>query len=204
MSTDEAPGARPAGPGDLDRVVEIIVGAFYADPVWAWAFPDPDLRRAQHRRFWRLYVEGAARYSSVWLNAEETSAAVWIPPGGAELTPEQEASVEPLLIELLGRAGAARVMDAGDAFERAHPREPGHHYLSLLGTDPAHRGKGLGLALLQQTVTRADSDGLPAYLEASNPVNVPLYERYGFRPKTTFALPGGGPEVTTMWREPRG
>jgi GNAT superfamily N-acetyltransferase len=204
MSTDAAPGARPAGPGDLDRVVEIIVGAFYADPVWAWAFPDPDLRRAQHRRFWRLYVEGAARYSSVWLNAEETSAAVWIPPGGTELTPDQEASVEPLLIELLGRAGAARVMDAGDAFERAHPREPGHHYLSLLGTDPAHRGKGLGLALLRQTLTRADSDGLPAYLEASNPVNVPLYERYGFRPETTFALPGGGPEVTTMWREPVG
>jgi GNAT superfamily N-acetyltransferase len=204
MSTDASPGARPAGAGDLDRVVEIMVGAFFQDPVWAWAFPDPDLRQAQHRRFWRLYVEGASRYSSVWVNAEETSAAVWIPPGGTELTPEQEASVEPLLIELLGQAGAARVMDAGDAFERAHPREPEHHYLSLLGTDPAHRGKGLGLALLQQTLTRADSDRLPAYLEASNPANVPLYERYGFRPKATFTLPDGGPEVTTMWREPRG
>src|SRR5450432_2165222 len=71
MSTDAAPGARPAGPGDLDRVVELMVGAFYSDPVWSWAFPDPDLREAQHRRFWRLYVEGAARYSSVWLNAGE-------------------------------------------------------------------------------------------------------------------------------------
>ena len=170
MSADAVPGARPAGPGDLDRVVEIIVGAFYGDPVWAWAFPDPGLRREQHRRFWRLYVEGASRYSSVWLNAEETSAAVWIPPGGTELT-RRAGSHRRAAAHRTARPGGClpRVMDAGDAFERAHPHEPGHYYLSLLGTDPAHLGKGLGLALLQQTLTRADGDGLPVYLEAEQP-----------------------------------
>ncbi len=203
MSTDGVRGARVAGPSDLDRVVEIMVGAFYDDPVWSWAFPDPDLRRAQHRRFWRLYVEGAARYPSVWLNADETAAAVWIPPRGTDLSPAQEARVEPLLVELLGPEDAPRVIGAGDAFERAHPHEVEHYYLSLLGTDPAHRGKGVGLALLKQTLTRADEDDVPAYLEASNPANVALYERYGFRPRSTFTLPGG-PEVTTMWREARG
>jgi GNAT superfamily N-acetyltransferase len=193
--------ARVAGAEDLDRVVEILVGAFYEDPAWAWAFPDPALRRDQHRRIWRLFVEGAARYPSVWLNADETAAAVWIPPGGTEFSPEQEAQFEPLVQELLGD-DAPRVMAMLQAFEDAHPHHADHYYLTLLGTDPAHRGKGLGLQLLEDTLQLADDEGVAAYLEASNPVNVPLYARYGFLPYQTFSL-AGGPDVTTMWREPR-
>lgn len=201
MSESAEAVARVCGPEDLDRVVEILVGAFYQDPTWAWAFPDPALRREQHRRVWRLFVEGAARYPSVWLNADETATAVWIPPGGTEMSDEQHAMIEPLIIELLGD-DAPRVLDLFDLFEQAHPQALPHYYLTLLGTDPAHRGKGLGLQLLEDTLQLADEDGLPAYLEASNPVNVALYARYGFAPYQTFSLPNG-PDVTTMWREPR-
>jgi ribosomal protein S18 acetylase RimI-like enzyme len=189
------------GPEDLDRVVEILVGAFYEDPTWAWAFPDPALRREQHRRVWRLFVEGAARYPSVWLNADETAAAVWIPPGGTEMSEEQQAMVEPMLVELLG-ADAPRVQAMFDAFEDVHPHHGDHYYLTLLGTDPAFRGKGLGLQLLEDTLQLADDDGVAAYLEASNPVNVGLYQRYGFQPYQTFSL-APGLDVTTMWRDPR-
>jgi ribosomal protein S18 acetylase RimI-like enzyme len=28
-----------------------------------------------------------------------------------------------------------------------HPREPPHYYLTLLGTHPDHRGKGIGMRL---------------------------------------------------------
>jgi GNAT superfamily N-acetyltransferase len=88
------------------------------------------------------------------------------------------------------------------AFEDVHPHHADHYYLTLLGTDPAHRGKGLGLQLLEDTLQLADDDGVAAYLESSNPANVPLYARYGFRPYGTFSLPHG-PDVTTMWRDPR-
>lgn len=202
MTDDLEVAPKVCGPDDLERVVEILVGAFYEDPTWAWAFPDPSLRREQHRRLWRLFVEGAARYPSVWLNGDETAAAVWIPPGGTEMSDEQAEAVEPLLVELLGADDAPRVLRTVEAFEEAHPHHAEHWYLTLLGTDPAHRGKGLGLQLLADTLQLADDDGVGAYLEASNPVNVPLYARYGFRPYGEIALPHG-PVVTTMWRDPR-
>jgi GNAT superfamily N-acetyltransferase len=200
---EDRPVARVAGPEDLDRVVEILVGAFENDPTWSWAFPDPTQRPLQYRRLWRLFVEGAARYPSVWLNADETATAVWIPPGGTEMSPEQEAQIEPLIRELVGAEDAPRVQRTVDAFGEAHPRDTDHYYLTLLGTDPAHLGKGLGLQLLEDTLRLADDDGMPAYLEASNPVNVALYARYGFRPYATVALPQGVADVTTMWRDPR-
>ena len=49
---------------------------------------------------------------------------------------------------------------------RHHPSEP-HWYLPLIGVDPAHRGKGLGGALLSHALTACDREGSLAYLESS-------------------------------------
>jgi ribosomal protein S18 acetylase RimI-like enzyme len=180
------------------EVAEVMVGAFFHDPLWSWAFPDPLRRREQHRQLWRLCVEGAVRYRSVWLSAGHEAAAVWIPPGGTELSSEQEARFEPLVTDIAGPE-AQRVFDAFALLENEHPHDEPHYYLSMLGTDPRHLGHGHGLGLLADNLTAIDAAGRPAYLEASNPANVALYERYGFEVVTTCAIPGG-PEVTTMWR----
>lgn len=202
MSDSGAPDLHVAKASDINRIVEILVGAFYDDPTWSWAFPDDRQRRDQHRQLWRLMVEGAMRYPTVWINSDETATAIWIPPGGTEMSPEQILTLEPMVTNLLG-AGAARVMDAFDGFEGAHPAGPDHYYLTLLGTDPAERGRGLGLKLLEDSLRIIDRERKPAYLEASNSANVPLYARYGFEVSGYFQLPDDGPEVTTMWRDAR-
>lgn len=74
----------------------------------------------------------------------------------------------------------------------------------ILGTDPAHRGRGHGLARLTVNLAHINDEGMPAYLEASNPANVPLYERFGLREWTRFPVPDGGPEIVTMWRASSG
>lgn len=183
----------------VSRVVEILVGAFNGDPLWSWAFPDDARRADQHRALWRLFVDGATRYPTVWLDAERAAAAVWIPPGGTELSASQEELLGPLLDRLCG-SDAWRVHALMDLFEQAHPRDEPHYYLSLLGTDPAARGRGLGLRLLADNLAEVDRAGLPAYLEASNGANVPLYARYGFETVGEFPTPDGGPVMTTMWR----
>ena len=195
----------PSGPTVVEAeqaeiVVEILVGAFFDDPLWSWAFPDTSRRREQHRELWRLCVEGALRYSSVWLSEGEAAASVWIPPGGSELSDEQQARFEPLVNEIAGPE-AQRVFDAFGLLEAEHPHDQPHYYLSLLGTDPRQRGRGHGLGLLADNLTVIDTEGMPAYLEASNPANVALYQRHGFEVVTTCSI-ADGPEVTTMWRKP--
>jgi GNAT superfamily N-acetyltransferase len=195
------PAPRRATAADRDAAAEILVGAFREDPTWGWACPDPALRPQQHRALWRLYVDGALRHDGVWLSPGDTAVAVWVPPGGTELSAEQEQALEDLLDSWSG-AAPSRVRQAVERFEAAHPNEEPHHYLTMLGTDPAHRGRGVGLGLLAATLRHVDETGTAAYLEASNPANVPLYERHGFAQYGSFGL-DGGPEVITMWRPAR-
>jgi ribosomal protein S18 acetylase RimI-like enzyme len=191
--------ARVATVDDAPRVTEILVRAFNHCPTWGWAFPDAGKRADQHRALWGLFVEGAMRFPWVWLGAGGVTTSVWIPPGETEMSTEQLDRLEPMLRQLLG-AGASRVLATLDAFDAAHPHDEPHFYLSLLGTDPAYFGHGYGLGLLAENLRIVDAQGMPAYLESSNPANVALYERYGFRPLGAFDLPGGGPTVPTMWR----
>jgi ribosomal protein S18 acetylase RimI-like enzyme len=191
---------RRASGRDSADVVAILVSAFYDDPTWSWAFPDPSRRAEQHRRLWGLFVAGALRYPWIWLAAGNTATSVWIPPHGTDLSDEQEAAVESAIVEMLG-ADASRVLRAVEMFDRAHPRDVPHFYLSLLGTSVEQRGRGYGLGLLADNLRLIDEARMPCYLEASNPANVALYERHGFAVLDSFVLPAGGPEVFTMWRD---
>jgi ribosomal protein S18 acetylase RimI-like enzyme len=75
-------------------------------------------------------------------------------------------------------------------------------YLSVLGTDPAAQGRGIGSALLAPVLRQCDEDGVPAYLESSKERNVAFYARHGFRVREELALPRG-PQMWLMWRDPR-
>lgn len=191
--------ARIATSADLDGITETLWAAFEEDPLWRWAFPD-------HRTlkpWWRFYIEGALRYPWVWVLGDYAAASVWIPPGGTELATDAEGQIGGLLEELVGER-ASLVMELLERFDASHPQSPPHYYLSLLGIDPRLRGKGLGMQLLGENLSRIDAEGLGAYLESSNPGNDKRYEQLGFAKLGKFSTPGGDRQVATMWREPHG
>lgn len=84
----------------------------------------------------------------------------------------------------------------------AHPEEP-HWYLAMIGSDTGVRGGGFGSALMRSRLDRCDAEGAPAYLESSNPENIPYYLRFGFEVTREITMPDGGPSLWPMWRQPR-
>ena len=89
----------------------------------------------------------------------------------------------------------------GELMGGFHPAEP-HWYLPMIGVDPARQGRGLGSALLKHALALCDAERAPAYLESSNPKNVPLYERHGFEVVGEIK-PGDFPGLTPMLRPAR-
>lgn len=194
-------GYRVATLDDLEAVTSVMATAFSADPVWGpYSFPDDDRRVEQLARFWRPQLAAAMRFPWTMVTHQCEAAAVWIPPGEPEMSPQEERGLVALTERMLGADQTRVVFDVFRRLEDAHPDQP-HYYLSLLGTHDDHRGRGLGMALLAATLGAVDAERLPAYLESTNPANDARYMRVGFRPVGSVELENGR-RVTTMWREP--
>jgi GNAT superfamily N-acetyltransferase len=184
---------------DAGVVTAVVADAFRDDPLWSWAMQRADGSTDHHAVLWRVFVEGALRYSSTWIAPDSGAVSVWIPPGGTEMSDDQEAELDRSAHEALGD-GAARYFELFDRFAENHPHDEPHYYLSLLATDRRFRGRGLGMSLLRDNLSTYDEIGVPTYLESSNPANDRRYESVGFVKRGEFHGPGDGPVVSTMWR----
>ncbi|MFD0689389.1 GNAT family N-acetyltransferase [Actinomadura fibrosa] len=200
-----SPVIRVAGRADAGPVAGVLGRAFDDDPVWRWLLPDDGSRV---RRLTLLF-RTALRHVHLRHGATEATgrgaaveaAALWDPPGQWHIPLATQARQALPLLRVFGARVPAALRTLGE-IEAHHPREP-HWYLSVLGTDPAAQGNGLGGALLRSRLDRCDAGALPAYLESSKEQNVPYYERFGFRVTRELALPGKGcPPVWLMWRDP--
>ncbi len=123
---------------------------------------------------------------------------MWLPPG---VEPDSERLGE-LIAGSAPKAILSDLMSVMEQMGSSHPEER-HWYLPLIGVDPAMHGRGIGSALLTHALRRADADGVPAYLESSNPRNIDLYQRHGFEILRTIQV-GSSPPVVPMLRRPRG
>jgi len=193
--------ARVATSADLDGIIAAVTSAFLTDPLWAPVFADAERREAQMAEFWRLLAGSALRYPWTFVTQDVESAAIWLPPGGTELSDEESAGFEEFAADLVGPAVAQRMARLFDQFDEVRPDEP-HYYLSLLATHSSHRGHGFGMNLLRENLGRIDALGAAAYLESSNPANDQRYASVGFERSGEFVAETGA-VVTTMWRPAR-
>lgn len=195
---------RPARRNDVPDLAQVLGRAFREDPVFRWLVPDPHRRAtalpgffsaiARHHHLAGGGVEVALSDSGV------AAAALWDPPGRWLQQPREQIPMLPAVVRLFrGRLGAARALS--EQMKAAHPEEP-HWYLAMIGSDTAVRGGGFGTALMRSRLDRCDAEGAPAYLESSNPDNVPYYLRFGFEVTGEIPLPDG-PSLWPMWRQPR-
>ncbi|MEP7059104.1 MAG: GNAT family N-acetyltransferase [Actinomycetota bacterium] len=191
---------RVAEAGDIPAATRTIASAFTQDPAWGWALEGaaPSAVSA----WWSFLLTSALRYPWLRVTGACESVALWIPPGGTELTPTEEEEIEPF-ISALANDRARLLPEIIRLFEENHPRDEPHFYLSLWGTHADRRGAGFGGALILGNLAEIDRLHMPAYLESTNDANLDHYGRLGFGQRGSFTLPEGGPTVTTMWRPAR-
>jgi ribosomal protein S18 acetylase RimI-like enzyme len=180
---------------DEKRCIEIITRAFADDPAARWMYPDRNQFLRYFPQFVRIFGGAAFEHGTVQL-LYGCAAALWLPP---EAHPDEAA-----LAELIERSVSARqrhaVLAVFEQMDYYHPREP-HWHLPLIGVEPSHQRKGYGSALLASTLARLDDQDLPAYLEATSPDNVALYERHGFE-VVGVVQAGTSPSIFPMLRKP--
>lgn len=183
-----AADVQAAEAGDEERVVGTIVTAFVSDPIARWGFPDPHQYLEAWPAFVRAFGGRAFEHHAVHRTADFSGAALWLPPGAE---PDEEAIVG-VLESSVAPELVPRVGEMLEEMGRRHITES-HWYLPLIGVDAARQRSGIGSALLRHALEIVDRDHLPAYLEATSELNVPLYERHGFELQEPIQLADAPP-----------
>jgi len=81
---------------------------------------------------------------------------------------------DPLFIERMGIFN-----EIVNSFQNEHVNFS-HWYLSIIGLDPIHQGKGYASKLLKMKLAEIDKQNLPCYLHTENGKNIQIYEHFGF------------------------
>jgi GNAT superfamily N-acetyltransferase len=196
---------RPARRTDIGALSRVLARAFYDDPVSKWEVPDDAVRTGKLHHLWAAltrhhHLAGGGVEVAAY-DGTLSAAAVWDPPGRWHYRRREELRMMPRLVWAFGW-DLSRSEALTEAMKNAHPDEP-HWYLAVVGSDPGIRGRGFGHALMRSRLDRCDAENLPAYLESTNPDNVPYYRRFGFEVIGEIPLPLGGPNLSPMWREPQ-
>jgi ribosomal protein S18 acetylase RimI-like enzyme len=179
---------------DSERTTATLVTSFVADPFIRWLFPDSLQYLSYFPQLLHLFGGRAFENSSAYRTRDCQAVALWLPPG---VSPDIDA-LGGMLQSGVRTSLQNEVFTVFERVSKSRPQFP-HWHLPVIGVDPRRQGKGYGSALLARGLEVCDRDHMPAYLEAINPANVPLYKRFGFEVMTEIQH-GGSPVITTMLR----
>ena len=186
---------------DIPRLATTLARAFDDDPVTLWLLPRSRRRRRIVALF-NLLLRSQIGVGETYSTPDGVGAAVWAPPGRWRFDVGLMSDSIEEFRAIVG-ANLERAIEVYAMMEGAHPDDQPHWYLATLGTHPDWQGAGIGGALIERVLSRADEETLPAYLESSKESNISYYRRYGFEVKGELCLPNGGPTIWPMWREPQ-
>lgn len=178
---------------DLAQAEQTLASAFMADPMSSFLFGDDPRRHQKLRWIFRTELRYASRRGVIDTAESSAAVAVWMPPERAPGT------VLDLLLTgalkaptVLGWAAAWRLFELLHAIHRlrshAFADAGAHWHLLTLAVHPDFQGNGLGSQLLRAGRQRTRVEGLPCYLETTNPANVRFYEGRGFRQTGRYQL----------------
>jgi GNAT superfamily N-acetyltransferase len=191
------PDVKTATEFEENAVIDALKLAFVADPATRCVWPDSQKYLLHFSKFAKAFGGKAFEHKTAHYIGNYSGAALWLPPN---VHPDSDA----LVTLLQDTASEEAQRDGPEVFEKMagyHPNEP-HWYLPLLGVDPHHHGKGLGSVLMKHALTMCDKDNSLAYLESSNPRNIPFYKRHGFELLGTIQVKKF-PPIFPMLRKPQ-
>tara|TARA_X000001036_G_scaffold204008_1_gene191661 strand:+ start:2102 stop:2686 length:585 start_codon:yes stop_codon:yes gene_type:complete len=192
---DKTPVIRKLDPSQLEAASNALMMGFSTDPFQRWLMPDPTIYYKNFKKWTINTCKQSFLEEGVFGDENNYGTAVWFPPGFdidfadvSETYKEIPKDRKAEAFKMFDMMGESRVHDAW--------------YLEYLAVDPSKQGSGLGSLILKESLKVIDELGEAAYLESSNPQNMSLYERFGFRFLKKIQV-GSSPQINTMFRQPK-
>jgi GNAT superfamily N-acetyltransferase len=169
---------------NIEEAGAAMARAFWSDPLMGKTLPDEGERAQRLARFLSNGLRYAQLVGVAYVPAGIPAGAAfgWKLPS-VRLSSEESVAVGiESTVDTLGVAATQRFTSIIDHIEE-HMAElipPPGWLLAALAVDPAHQKQGIGGALVQALMERAQAEALPLCLWTANPANVNFYTGLGF------------------------
>jgi GNAT superfamily N-acetyltransferase len=188
------------------KASEILAAAFYNYPVFEFYFPDEHRRTRYLSWYLGNVLHCAMHYGEVYTTTEISGVMMVLLPGHTEISIWEYIKNGFLRAPIyLGLKNYIRSMDCetfvGNTHTKIMNKRP-HYYLWGLVADPQQQKKGVGSALMDILIGRADAEHLPIYLETHREINVAYYKKFGFDLILSDSIPKFDIPIWCMVREP--
>ncbi len=203
MTHSDRVAVRSGTRADTAEMARVLAAAFADDdPIEDYLFPEENVRARRAPRMLRAMIThrflpvGGAEVALV--DDRIVGVLLWYPvgyrPGGL-----REFLAGPSYLAAMGSA-ARRGIEVDAAMERAAPAEP-HLFHVYLGTEPAVQRTGVGRALYDSLVDKADRRGA-ALCALCKDDNLAYYRAWGTERVGAVRLGDSGPELNVIVRRP--
>jgi GNAT superfamily N-acetyltransferase len=179
------------------RAVAVQVTAFCADPLTRWAYPDSRQYIECFTHFVDVFIGPSLDCGTCDVLGDFAGVAFWLPVD----VPVDFEALEVVVRDTFEPQRRDELFALFELMEHCAPDGP-HWHLGKVGVDPACRRTGIGSQLVGYRLGMCDAQGLPAYLESSNPENLSFYGRLGFEVLGEIQV-GSSPTLFPMLRQPQ-
>lgn len=189
-------------PEDAKTIGHVLAGAFHNEPNFTYMLPDDEKRREVLPWFLTAAVKTGHLYGEVHTTPDLQGAAIWLGPGIELGITEMLRTGLIKMPFMFGWSAFMRSMRLNNQIEKVQERLVGDRrwYLMVLGVAPSAQRQGIGGALMQPILERADAEGIPCYLETFGEENLSFYENHGFIVRSRGTILGDGPPYWAMVR----
>jgi ribosomal protein S18 acetylase RimI-like enzyme len=187
------------------RARRALARAFLDYRLMVYAVPDASRRAPGVAALYASLLSDSFRHGQVYVTRDGSGVACWLPAERAIAGFWRQLRAGMLAVPLkFGWSACRRLLPYDGLARKLHHQHADmpHWYLSAIGVEPERQGQGVGSALMQPVLSRADADGTACYLETHREQNVRLYERHGFEVVCRTDVPGHEVPIWAMLRQP--
>ncbi len=186
-------------PADLPTV---LTHALADEPEFLYMIPDAASREHFLHAFFQAAVVSSRIHGEIYTADTGSGGGLWIGPGSRYTRAQTTRSAFARTARHWDWALLRRCMNLEYHLDKVRRQliEVPHWYLLALGVERSERDDKIAEALIAPLLARADSYGLPCYLETFNEKHLAFYKTCGFRIAGSGSAPKGGPDFWAMIR----
>jgi hypothetical protein len=186
----------------LDSLATVLSRAYHGNPSLTYLIPGAEVRRIVSPSLFLSVIRAGQLYGEIHTTENGDCVSVWINPA-YEPSSRRIVRVSRMSLPLGLEWGIAhRCMKLAANIQEIRKRLAPlpHWHLMVLGAETCRPEKAVGEALVEPVLLRADSKGIPCYLQTFSEENLAFYRNYGFKVTGAGRISGGGPNFWALTR----